>query len=434
MKKSGNEWIGEIPDTWNVIKGKYCFIQRDGGSWGGEPKGNDSDYICIRIADFDYDKLKIQDKEIEDFTKRNYKKEIIEKLSLKKNHILIEKSGGGEKTPVGRTILIKEDMNAVYANFMDRLIVNEKIINPNYIQFCLVSFYLNKFVMNYIKQTTGIQNLDITTMLNNEKIPLPTLSEQEKIVDFLNKKLSKIDNIIEKTKETIEDYKKYKQSVITEVVTRGLNKNVEMKDSNIKWMGCIPKDWKVLKIKNILEWKSEKNHGNEQVLSLYRDYGVIPKNSRDDNHNVTSEDTDSYKFVEEGDFVINKMKAWQGSMAVSEYTGIVSPAYHVCRFTNKNINKKYFHYLLRNQLYLPEFRRLSTGLRIGQWDLGFEDFKNLMYILPPNKEQEEIVKFLDKKCMDIDKLILSKQKIIEELENYKKSLIYEYVTGKKEVI
>ncbi|MEI3233534.1 MAG: restriction endonuclease subunit S [Intestinibacter bartlettii] len=121
-------------------------------------------------------------------------------------------------------------------------------------------------------------------------------------------------------------------------------------------------------------------------------------------------------------------------MAVSRYRGIVSPAYHVCRFKNNNVNKEYFHYLLRNKLYLPEFRRLSTGLRIGQWNLGFEDFKKLPYLLPSNKEQDEIVNYLNHKCSEIDNLISKKEKLISELESYKKSLIYEYVTGKKEVL
>lgn len=262
---------------------------------------------------------------------------------------------------------------------------------------------------------------------------LPPLEEQKKIANYLDKKVSDINLIIEKTKATIEDYKKYKQSIITETVTKGINPNVEMKDSGIEWIREIPKHWKIFPIKYILKWKSEKNYPNEMVLSLYRDYGIIPKDSRDDNHNVTSEDTASYKFVEVGDFVINKMKAWQGSMAVSDYQGIVSPAYHVCSFKTNELNKKYFHYLLRNQLYLPEFRRLSTGLRIGQWDLGFEDFKQLPYLFPPLEEQNQIVEYIDKKISEIDTLITKKEALIKELEEYKKSLIYECVTGKKEV-
>ena len=121
----------------------------------------------------------------------------------------------------------------------------------------------------------------------------------------------------------------------------------EMKNSGIEWIGDIPSDWQVAKLKHSIKWKSEKGNPEGTVLSLYRDYGVIPKDSRDDNHNVTSLDTSTYKVVDVGDFVINKMKAWQGSMAVSEYCGIISPAYHVSEIINPNIYKKYFRLIVK---------------------------------------------------------------------------------------
>lgn len=148
---------------------------------------------------------------------------------------------------------------------------------------------------------------------------------------------------------------------------------VKMKDSGIEWIGEIPETWKVAKIKYNLKRNDIKNHPNEEVLSVYRDYGVVPKSSRNDNHNVTSKDTTNYKYVTKGNLVINKMKAWQGSLAVSNYTGIVSPAYYVYKFINYNLNKYYFHYLIRT-CYKDEFMRLSTGIRDGQWDLQAYDF------------------------------------------------------------
>lgn len=164
------------------------------------------------------------------------------------------------------------------------------------------------------------------------------------------------------------------------------------------------------------------------VLSLYRDYGIVPKDSRDDNHNVTSEDTSTYKYVEIGDFVINKMKAWQGSMAVSNYEGIISPAYYVCSFIEKNIERKYIHYLLRNEAYKPEYLRLSTGLRIGQWDLGIDDFMKIPIVLPSLPEQQRIASYLDKKCGEIDALIALQEKMIAQLTEYKQAVITEAVT------
>ena len=208
----------------------------------------------------------------------------------------------------------------------------------------------------------------------------------------------------------------------------------EMKDSGIAWIGEIPVHWSTTRMKSILENITVKNHPDAEVLSLYREYGVLPKNSRDDNHNVTSQDTTQYKYVEVGDLVINKMKAWQGSVAVSQYEGIVSPAYYVYEFTDNLFNKRYFHYLLRNKTYTTEFMRLSGGIRVGQWDLPAEAFENTVVLIPPADEQKEIADYLDNKCAQIDELISAKQSQIETLESYKKSLIYEYVTGKKEVI
>ena len=204
-----------------------------------------------------------------------------------------------------------------------------------------------------------------------------------------------------------------------------------MKDSGIDWIGKIPDEWIVSKAKTILHNKTVKNHPNAEVLSLYRDLGVVPKNSRDDNHNVTSEDTSSYKFVQKGELVLNKMKTWQGSLAVSNYEGIVSHAYYVCEFINNEIDKNYIHYLLRNKMYAQEFERLSTGLRVGQWDLSIEDFLNTLIIYPPSKsEQTRIANFLDEKCAQIDSIIEESKKSIEEYKAWKQSVIFEAVTGK----
>lgn len=171
-----------------------------------------------------------------------------------------------------------------------------------------------------------------------------------------------------------------------------------------------------------------RNHGNAQVLSVYREYGVIPKDSRDDNHNVTSEDTSNYRYVRKGDFVINKMKAWQGSMAVSRYIGIVSPAYYVYQFTDDALNRGYFHYLLRSKLYAAEFARISGGIRVGQWDLSAYNFENTMLLIPPLEEQGKIATFLDSQCSEIDAISADIQKEIETLEQYKRSVITEAVT------
>ena len=201
----------------------------------------------------------------------------------------------------------------------------------------------------------------------------------------------------------------------------------EAKSSGIAWIGTIPKCWETDKLKYHLRRNEPRNPGDVVVLSLYRELGVIPKDSRDDNHNVTSEDTSKYKYVRPGDFVINKMKAWQGSVAVSEYEGIVSPAYFVYEFTDDTIFKRYFHYLLRS-CYKDEFMRLSGGIRVGQWDLPADALENTPILIPPMDEQCRIADFLDAKCAEINALTADIQSQIDTLEQYKRSVITETVT------
>lgn len=202
----------------------------------------------------------------------------------------------------------------------------------------------------------------------------------------------------------------------------------KMKDSGIEWIGEIPEGWEVSQLKYATRWKSEKGCPDAPVLSLYRDFGVVPKDSRDDNHNVTSLDTSNYKVVDIGDLVINKMKAWQGSMAVSDYRGIVSPAYHVCSITSNKVNKRYLHHLLRNPAYLPEYARLSTGMRIGQWDLGFDDFKNIPFLIPPLDEQAKVADYLDNDCASLDAMLSKTRSSIEEYKKLKQAVITQAVT------
>ena len=201
----------------------------------------------------------------------------------------------------------------------------------------------------------------------------------------------------------------------------------EYKESDAEFIGEIPKDWNTKRCAHLFEVKHIKKTSGEINLSVYRDYGVIKRDSRDDNYNRVSEDTSNYKLVEPGDFVFNKMKCWQGSLGVSEYRGIVSPSYTVCE-PKRHFHGKYFHYLLRSQPYIQEFNRLSYGVRIGQWELRFEDLKDIVIPYPPLSEQTQIVNFLDRKTGQIDELIRIKERRIELLQEQRTTLINQTVT------
>ena len=429
MKDSGIAWIGEIPKGWNVVKFyRICSIITDfvaSGSFkslrANVPYLDFPDYaMLVRTIDL------------------SGKGRASEKVYISKHSYDFLKNSnlfGGE--------IILPNIGAVGDVYIVPLLYEKMSLAPNSIMFRTISY--DKYWYYYFFSKAGKQAIfDICqstaqpkfnkTDLRNIKVCVPSLLEQQQIADYLDRKCGEIDELVALQEKMIEELKAYKQSVITKAVTKGLNPNAPMKDSGIAWIGEIPEHWEVCFIKQVMRNKSIKGFPNEKVLSLYRDFGVVLKDSRDDNHNVTSEDTSSYKLVEIGDFVINKMKAWQGSMAVSDYRGIISPAYYICNFIGLNINKKYIHYLLRNETYKVEYMRLSSGLRVGQWDLNIDDFLRIKMILPSLLEQQQIADYLDKKCAEIDELVAVKQQKIETLKEYKKSLIYEYVTGKKEVI
>ena len=416
MKDSGIEWVGEIPEHWEVTKTKYQFQYKK------EIAGLQSDK---------YERLALTMKNVVKRSKEDntgLQPEKFETYQILRQDELVFKLidlQNVSTSRVGRSSYV-----GIVSPAYIILRQHGKVL-PCYAEKYFYVLWKNQ-VFNSLGDDGVRSNLGKDDLLNIP-IPVPPLSEQKTIAGFLDKKCGEVDALIADIQQEIETLEQYKRSVITEAVTKGLDPSVPMKESGAGWMPIVPAHWLVEKIKYHLHIKTQKNMGDKQVLSLYRDHGIVPKDSRDDNHNVTSEDTSSYRFVKVGDFVVNKMKAWQGSVAVSQYEGIVSPAYFVYEFVDKSFNKQYFHYLLRNKSYTTEFMRLSGGIRVGQWDLPAEAFENTLILIPPVEEQRQIADYLDKKCKEIEEIIAEKQSQIETLESYKKSLIYEYVTGKKEV-
>ena len=217
MKDSGVEWIGEIPEDWTKITLKRVFNKRIAGSWGNDENQGYKNTICLRIADFDYSKLKFKDSK--SYTIRSYSEKEILNKSIKRGDLLIEKSGGGEKTPVGRMVVYDLDLNnPMYANFMEKLSVRY-FANSYYINYIMSAFYHSRAIWPYVKATTGIQNLDITNLLANEIIFIPSLSEQLSIVNYICSKTSQIDNNIHQCNKMITLLQERKQIIINDVVT-----------------------------------------------------------------------------------------------------------------------------------------------------------------------------------------------------------------------
>lgn len=199
------------------------------------------------------------------------------------------------------------------------------------------------------------------------------------------------------------------------------------KDTGTPWLGAIPNHWDIKPLWSMFKRQKRTGHQSERLLSVYRDYGVIPKDSRDDNANKASEDLSTYQLVKPGDLAINKMKAWQGSVAISSIQGIVSPAYFI--FTpSHHALPKYLHYLFRCTRYIAGYLAISKGVRVGQWDMDPDHHSRMPVVLPPRKEQEEIADFLDRETARIDSLIEKKTRFIELLKEKRQAVITKAVT------
>ena len=414
MRDSGIEWIGAIPFQWSIDKLKY-HLKRN------EPK-NPGEQIVLSL----YRELGVVPKDSRDDNHNVTSEDTSNYKYVRIGDFVINKMKAWQgSVAVSDYEGIVSPAYYIY-NFTDT------VFYKKYFHYLLRSCYKDEFRRLSGGIREGQWDLPAEA-LNNTPVLIPTLSEQQTIACFLDRKSAECDSLVSDIQSQIEALEEYKRSVITEAVTKGLDPDVEMRDSGIAWVGDIPAHWLVEKVKFHLQRNEPRNPGDKQVLSVYREYGVIPKDSRDDNHNVTSEDTSNYKYVVPGNLVINKMKAWQGSMGVSEYEGIVSPAYFIYKFTDNQIMPKYLHYLFRS-CYKDEFRRISGGIREGQWDLSPYEFSNTLLLIPPTDEQNRIVSYIDARISEIESAITEKKQQIETIEEYKKSLIFEYVTGKKEVV
>lgn len=422
MKDSGIAWIGEIPEEWGGIRLKELFNKKQGGAWGDEAKENENDRVCIRVADFDFERQTAKEGQK---TVRNYNADVISKLQIQGNELLIEKSGGGEKTPVGRSILTDGLKGNLYANFIDKLPI-KKANYPKYVAYYMKTLYQNNIVIPYIKQTTGIQNLDLESLLF-EIIIVPQYIEQQKIADFLDKKCAEIDKLIELQDSMIDKLKEYKQSVITQAVTKGLDPDVPMKDSGIEWIGKISQRFVLRRLKEIVRILDEyrkpitsdlRNQNAEILYDYYGASGVIDKidgYTIDDHVMLIGEDGANLRMRNLPLMYEVKGKAW-----INNHAHILKP--------KKDTDFYFLFYCLESMDINPYI----TGS--AQPKLSQENLKNILLPIPPFKEQQQIADYLDKKCAEIDDLIKLKEQKIEKLKEYKKSLIYEYVTGKKEVV
>lgn len=427
-KDSGIKWIGEIPEHWELINLKRVFSVRLSGIWGTDPKNNHNDKVCLRVADFDYQNLRF--KKLSEYTIRNYSEDDIKKYSLKYGSILVEKSGGGDKSPVGRCVFFDLDIkNALYANFLECLTVQNNF-DSKYIVYYLSIMYSKRIIWKYVKQTTGIQNLNLTNLLSSESIYVPPLPEQQSIASFLEKETSRIDNYIKQRESEISLLNELKQAEIANAVTKGLNPDAKMKDSGIAWIGEIPEHWQCHKIRYLFKERSQKGFQDEPVLSATQSYGVIPQDLYENRVVVVNKGLEGLKLVEIGDFVIS-LRSFQGGIEYAYYRGIISAAYTIIK-PSKSVNSNFIKYLFKSYPFIELLKTCVTGIREGQ-NINYKILRDQYLALPSYKEQQQIVEYIESKVSQIEVYVSVLKSEIEQMQEYKQRLISDAVTGKIKV-
>ncbi|WP_216075257.1 restriction endonuclease subunit S [Acinetobacter indicus] len=428
-KDSGVEWLGEIPSDWEMISLKRSIDGCFNGLWGSDPKANHDDIVVLRVADFNRNKLVIDNSKL---TFRNIKKSEIGNRLLKKGDLLIEKSGGGDKTLVGCVVLFNEDYKALTSNFVAKM--TPKInVNSYFLNYFFATLYANNINYQSIKQTTGIQNLDTNSYLN-EKLVLPSLYEQEAIVNFLNQKASEIDQAIAIKEQQIALLNERKQIVIQKAVTQGLDPNVPMKDSGVEWIGQIPEHWEVIRSKFLFTQRKENSKKDDVQLSATQAYGVIPQEEYEKRTGKSvvkiSLHLDKRKRVHLNDFVIS-MRSFQGGLERAWAEGCIRSSYVVLK-PLKPIDPDYYGYLFKTPMYIKALQNTSNFIRDGQ-DLNFGNFSQVDLFIVPLSEQKQIVEYIKSQLGDFEKHLELLNQQIEKLKEYKTTLINDAVTGKIKV-
>lgn len=426
-KNSGISWIGDVPEHWETKRLKYVVDEFcKGNGITKEEVFPDGDIKCVRYGEI-YSKYDVSFSDCYSLTKNKF---IASPQYFSYGDILF--AGTGELVEeIGKNIVYLGNEKCLAGG---DIIVAKHSQNPSFLNYALESKYCR------IQKSYGKAKLKVVHIsageIGNIVILLPPLSEQKAIAEYLDKKTAQINELVSAKQKQIELLKEYKQSVIANAVTGKLDERREKrkwKDSGISWIGKIPENWEIKRIRHVFNESDEKITDNTgELLSLSQYTGVSLKRDCEKVGMFEAETTEGYKIVHRNQFVMNIMLAWNGSYAVSELEGVISPAYCVFDFIIDCI-PKYFHYLLRLKAYAGAFKTLSKGIIDSRLRLYPSKFYTFPVIIPPLSEQKEIVAYIEKKVSSIDSQITSIENQIANLNEYKQSLISDVVTGKVKV-
>lgn len=415
MKPSGVEWIGDIPQEWEINNAFQIF---------GQVKNKNIGLRETNLLSLSYGKIKRKSISTvggllpENFDGYNIieANDIVLRLTdLQNDHTSLRVGLATERGIVTSAYLTLRNKSSNFAEYL--------------------YYYLHSFdlVKGFYGMGSGVRQGLNWDDLKGLIIILPPLSEQQHIAEFLDRKCAEIDSVISKTKATIEQYKALKQSVITQTVTKGIRPDRPMKDSGIEWIGEIPQEWEVKSAFQIFKQVKNLNTNLVETNLLSLSYGKIKRKNIDTLGGLLPENFEGYNIITANDIVLRLTDLQNDHtslrVGLATETGIVTSAYLSLRNISENL-PVYLYYFLHSFDVCKGFYGMGVGIRQG---LNWNGIKMLKIVIPSLSEQQEIADYLDEKCDVIDELIRKKEQLLTELESYKKSVIYEYVTGKKEI-
>ena len=417
MKDSGIAWVGEIPQDWETRRTKYCFAST-------------KEIAGIRADD--YERLALTMNGVIKRSKDDntgLQPEKFETYQILRPNELVFKLIDLQNVSTSR-VGISPYLGLVSPAYIILKSSNGKVL-PRFAEKYFLMLWKNQ-IFNALGDAGVRSSLNITDLL---EIPLafPSIDEQQRIADFLDKECEKIDGIKLNIQAQIDTLEQYKRSVITEAVTHGLNCNTSMKDSGIDWVREIPIDWRVVPLYCLYTERKNTNALGKERNLLSLSYGKIIRKDINTSEGLLPSNYNGYNIVECGDIIIRPTDLQNDKRSlrtgIVKERGIITSAYIALK-PQSDINSKYYHYLLHSYDIKKVFYNMGNGVRQG---LNYDEFAKVMVLVPSNAEQQLIVNYLDKKCAEIEQTIADKKAQLDTLDEYKKSLIYEYVTGKKEV-
>jgi len=427
-KDSGVEWLGEIPIHWDLFALKRSIDKCTNGFWGAEPDGI-NDLCVLRVADFDRDNFKIN---LDKLTYRSVLPKEAESRLLKNGDLLIEKSGGGEKTLVGCVVQFDKDFPAITSNFVAKMTPNSNM-DSRFLTYSFAHLYSGRVNYPAIKQTTGIQNLDSEAYLM-ENFCFPSKMEQIKIANFLDHETAKIDSLIEKQQQLIELLKEKRQAVISHAVTKGLNPNVPMKDSGVEWLGQVPEHWGVSRLKNIIcSLESGCSVNAADIPAQSYELGVLKTSC------VYTRSFRIEEKIRKGAIIISRMNTPElvgaSALVKVEADNIYLPdrLWQTKFFQNIEIDAEYLSHFMTVQGFRDQIALGAEGASSSMQNIAKEDYLNINCLVPPLKEQIEIRDFIERKLAILSELNMKAQEAVECLKERRTALISAAVTGKIDV-